>query len=210
MEKPITDLRLYGGVLCLDFVNTVSNRKKEGAYDYLAGFKILLQWYAHTGALSPKIIHTLERLAKGYPQKAAVIFEKNIQLRELLHRIFIAAIHRKPPLPPDLVQLNAFIADTYANIEMSWLPAGKTGQLQFNAPALEQVNWWLVKSAVELYTGNKLQQVRECPSCGWLFLDNSRNGSRKWCSMSTCGDVSKVTRCYERNKKSKHTTDKPK
>ncbi|SEW50597.1 CGNR zinc finger domain-containing protein [Chitinophaga arvensicola] len=199
--KSILSLRLDGGMLCLDIVNTVDNRKKEMHHDYLNGFKDLLQWYGHTGGLSPKIIHTLERLAKDYPQKAAVVFEKCIALRELLHRLFIAAIANKPPAPADQMQFNAYIAEAYANIEVSWKAGAR--QLLFNAPALEQVYWWLVKSAVELLTTDKSQSIKECPACGWLFLDKSRNGSRRWCSMSTCGDVDKVTRNYQRTKRNK-------
>jgi predicted RNA-binding Zn ribbon-like protein len=199
--KSILSLRLDGGILCLDIVNTVDNRKKEMLHDYLHSFKDLLQWYGHTGGLSPKIINTLERLAKDYPQKAMVVFEKSIALRELLHRLFIAAIANKPPAATDQLQFNTYIAEAYANIEISW--KGGARQLQFNAPALEQVYWWLVKSAVELLTTDKADTIKECPACGWLFLDKSRNGSRKWCSMSTCGDVDKVTRNYQRTKRQK-------
>ncbi|MBS0029684.1 CGNR zinc finger domain-containing protein [Chitinophaga sp. 22321] len=199
--KSIATLRLDGGVLCLDFINTIDNRKKISTCDYLNNFKELLQWYAHTGALSPKIIHTLERLAKDYPQKAAIVFEKSIVLRELLHRLFAAFMSGKNPVATDLVQFNSYIGEAYANIEMAW-QAG-TGKLHFNAPALEQVYWWLVKSAAELYTSASPAQIKECPACGWIFMDKSRNGSRKWCSMSTCGDVDKVTRNYQRTKRKK-------
>lgn len=198
VSKSISTLRFDGGILCLDFVNTIDNRKKVGTCDYLSTFKDLLLWYARTGALSPKIIHTLERLAKDYPQKAAVVFEKSLVLRELLHRLFTVMIAGKSPAPADLMQFNTYIGEAYANIELT-----AAGKLQFNAPALEQVYWWLVKSAVELYTAGKPAQIKECPACGWLFLDKSRNGSRKWCSMSTCGDVDKVTRNYQRTKRKK-------
>lgn len=200
-QKNISSLRLDGGILCLDFVNTIDNRKREIPYDYVKGFKDLLEWYGHTRALSPKIIHTLERLAKDYPQKAGVVFEKSIVLRELLHRLFTASLAKKKPAAADSMQFNTYIGEAYANIEIGWV-AGE-GALQFNAPALEQVYWWPIKSAVELFTSGQLAEVKECPACGWLFLDKSRNGSRKWCSMSTCGDVNKVTRNYQRTKRKK-------
>lgn len=200
-EKSIATLRFDGGILCLDFVNTVSNRMKPASHDYLSGFRELLEWYGRTGVITAKVSHTLERLAKGYPQKATVVFDKSIGLRELLLRLFTAAIHRKAPGPSDLHLFNTYVAEAYANIEVAWKPAQRRGELLFNAPALEQLIWWLVKSALELYTGNGLQQVRQCPSCGWLFLDKSRNGSRKWCSMSSCGDINKVQQFNQRNKK---------
>lgn len=200
-QKNISSLRLDGGILCLDFVNTIDNRKREIPYDYVKGFKDLLEWYGHTRALSPKIIHTLERLAKDYPQKAGVVFEKSIVLRELLHRLFTASLAKKKPAAADSMQFNTYIGEAYANIEIGWVAGA--GALQFNAPALEQVYWWPIKSAVELFTSGQLAEVKECPACGWLFLDKSRNGSRKWCSMSTCGDVNKVTRNYQRTKRKK-------
>ncbi|WP_142687025.1 CGNR zinc finger domain-containing protein [Chitinophaga polysaccharea] len=201
VQKSISSLRLDGGILCLDFVNTIDNRKKGIPHDYVKGFKELLEWYGHTRALSPKIIHTLERLAKDYPQKAGVVFEKSIALRELLHRLFTASLDKKKPAAADSMLFNTYVGEAYANIEISW-QAG-AGALQFNAPALEQVYWWPIKSAVELFTSSQLAEVKECPACGWLFLDKSRNGSRKWCSMSTCGDVNKVTRNYQRTKRKK-------
>lgn len=200
-EKSIATLRFDGGILCLDFVNTISNRNKPSPFDYLSGFRELLEWYGRTGVITAKVSHTLERLAKGYPQKAAVVFNKTIALRELLLRLFTAAIHRKAPDASDIVLFNTYVADAYANIEVAWKPAQRQGELLFNAPALEQLTWWLVKSALELYTGKSLQQVRQCPACGWLFLDKSRNGSRKWCSMSSCGDIHKVQQFHQRNKK---------
>lgn len=201
VQKSISSLRLDGGILCLDFVNTIDNRKKGIPHDYVKDFKDLLEWYGHTRALSPKIIHTLERLAKDYPQKAGVVFEKSLALRELLHRLFAASLAKKKPLAADSMQFNTYVGEAYANIEISWLAGA--GTLQFNAPALEQVYWWPIKSAVELFTSSQLTEVKECPACGWLFLDKSRNGSRKWCSMSTCGDVNKVTRNYQRTKRKK-------
>lgn len=201
MKNNINTIRLDGGMLCLDFVNTISNRNKPVLLDYLIGMKELLEWYNRMDIISAKMSHTLERLAKGYPQKAAIVFDKCIVLRELMLRLFTAAIHRKAPDPSDLQLFNTYVADTYTNIEVSWKPSLRQGELLFNAPALEQLIWWLVKSALELYTGNGLQQVRQCPACGWLFLDKSRNGSRKWCSMSVCGDLHKVQQFQQRNKK---------
>jgi predicted RNA-binding Zn ribbon-like protein len=197
-RKSIDQLRLDGGVLCLDFINTIDNRKRKESVDYLDSYAGLLKWYQHAGTLSPKILHTLERLGKDYPQKAAMVFEKSIRLRELLHQLFVAVAGGRKPAAADLLQFNSYLSEAFANLEMTWQEGN--GKLIFNAPALEQVYWWLVKSAVELYTSGRQAAIKECPSCGWLFLDNSRNGSRKWCSMSTCGDVDKVTRRIKNRK----------
>ncbi|RFS19061.1 hypothetical protein DVR12_24955 [Chitinophaga silvatica] len=200
-SKPIESLRLDGGLFCLDFVNTVYNRKRPNGYDYLDNFKSLIAWYGHTKLLPQKMLHTLERLGKDYPQKAVVVLEKSLQLRELLHQLFQTVLHAKMPAAIIGSQFNSFLSEAYSNLELSILPDG--GKLQFNTPALEQLYWWPTKSAVELLTSDQLKQLKECPACGWLFIDKSKNQSRKWCSMATCGDVNKVTSNYQRTKRKK-------
>ena len=62
--------------------------------------------------------------------------------------------------------------------------------------------WPIAHEAAELLTANELGRVRECPgpNCGWLFLDMSKNRSRRWCSMEVCGNAAKARRHYQRQK----------
>lgn len=55
-------------------------------------------------------------------------------------------------------------------------------------------------SAVDELTGDRLARVKECPSCGWLFVDTSRNHQRRWCSMEMCGNRDKAYRHYHRRR----------
>jgi predicted RNA-binding Zn ribbon-like protein len=50
---------------------------------------------------------------------------------------------------------------------------------------------------------DKLERVKECPNCGWLFLDTTKNGKRRWCSMEDCGSNVKALEYYYRKKKEK-------
>lgn len=200
-SHPITSLRLDGGILCLDFCNTVSNRKKPDPGDYLSSFRDLTAWYDHIKGMPAKSIQALERMARDFPAKATQVFDKSIQLRELLYRVFSTIAKKRQPDPGDLAGLTVYISDAYTNVSLDWDKQQRVVTPDFNAPAMEQVNWRIAASALELLSGPRLGQVKECPSCGWLFLDKSRNGSRRWCSMSTCGDVHKVTRFQQRHKK---------
>jgi predicted RNA-binding Zn ribbon-like protein len=58
----------------------------------------------------------------------------------------------------------------------------------------------IVEAAVALLVSDAMQKVKSCPTCGWLFLDVSKNRSRRWCSMDTCGAVAKARRYYRRLK----------
>jgi len=67
---------------------------------------------------------------------------------------------------------------------------------------LERINWLIVRSAADLLTSDKLHDVRACSAedCRWLFLDISKNHSRRWCDMETCGNQAKARRHYRRKK----------
>jgi predicted RNA-binding Zn ribbon-like protein len=58
----------------------------------------------------------------------------------------------------------------------------------------------IVEAAVALLVSDAMLRVKSCPTCGWLFLDVSKNRSRRWCSMNTCGAVAKARRYYRRLK----------
>jgi predicted RNA-binding Zn ribbon-like protein len=54
----------------------------------------------------------------------------------------------------------------------------------------------IAASAAQLLLNGPLERVGECPSCHWLFLDTSRGGRRRWCSMAVCGARVKAQRYY--------------
>jgi predicted RNA-binding Zn ribbon-like protein len=62
----------------------------------------------------------------------------------------------------------------------------------------------LAHAAVDLVRGLDVRQLKACPldegGCGWLFLDRSRNGSRRWCSMDDCGARAKARRLTARRR----------
>jgi predicted RNA-binding Zn ribbon-like protein len=62
--------------------------------------------------------------------------------------------------------------------------------------------WPVVRSAAELLTSDELGRVRECAAdnCAWLFLDRSKNRSRRWCDMAVCGNRDKVRRFRQRSR----------
>jgi predicted RNA-binding Zn ribbon-like protein len=68
---------------------------------------------------------------------------------------------------------------------------------------LERPLWPIAKAALELLTDEQLDRLRQCanPECGWLFLDTSRNRSRRWCDMGSCGNRAKVRRFREREQR---------
>jgi len=170
------------GSLCLDFVNTVDPRHAPQREERLRDYAAVLEWARQAGIeASP-----LEAAA------ASRVHEEAIALRETLYAIFGAVARGETPPADALRHLNDELARRPRQISdgFAWAPASGDGVL---AP--------IVWSAAELLTSGPLERVRECPgddTCGWLFLDTSRNGSRRWCDMRTCGNRAKARRYYRR------------
>ncbi|GEP98609.1 CGNR zinc finger domain-containing protein [Chitinophaga cymbidii] len=202
VEKSIQNMRLDGGLLCLDFVNTVDNRRREDAHQYLQHYRHLLEFCAYTGAVTAKERQVLEKMARAFPRQAQQEFEKAIGLRELLYTVFSGIIAKGKPPARELQQLGELTAQAFGHIELLQAPHI---QLGFARPALEQPFRRIIQDAVALLTGKELPMLKKCPACHWLFVDRSKNHSRRWCSMATCGDVAKVKEAYHRKKKKKRT-----
>ena len=195
-------LRLLGGQLSLDFVNTVDGRNDPPVLEYLNSYEDLIAWSRRATLFDAPTAQALLRLADQQPAAAIKVFEEAMELRERLYRIFSALAGNEPPSSTDLVALNKDLQETLAHLRVT----PKTGGMEFEwiwqgvAENLASPLWPVVRSATEFLTGDELAKLRECPGshCDWLFVDRSRNHSRRWCNMQTCGNVDKARHFYER------------
>jgi len=72
--------------------------------------------------------------------------------------------------------------------------------------SLEAILWPIAGSAGELLTSDDLGRVRQCggKTCRWMFVDRSKNRSRRWCDLKVCGNRTKARKLYRRKKGSFH------
>lgn len=190
-------LRLLGGRLCLDYVNTINRRYPQPSHEYLNSYSDLVYWGQHVGVLDQSAAADFIHTASMQPDRAQLIFDQAILLREALHRIFFAAIYKHPVPTDDLALFNASLSSALSHLAI--YPA----ETQFDwrwiddSAALDRMLWPVIRSAADLLTSADLSLVCECPrehGCGWLFVDTSKNHSRRWCSMESCGNVAKARR----------------
>jgi predicted RNA-binding Zn ribbon-like protein len=132
---------------------------------------------------------------------AANALERARQLRPALFDIFSALADDRAPAAADLQELNAelSLSMTHACVE----PTEQGFSWGWSGDGLDQVLWPIVRSAADLLTSETQRLlVRECGAddCAWLFLDTSKNHSRQWCSMQSCGNREKARRHYQRRK----------
>jgi predicted RNA-binding Zn ribbon-like protein len=195
---------LTGGALCLDFANTLDNRRREHPRELLAGFPQFVAWSRQAGALTSDQAARLLRRAARRPAAARTILQRAIALREAIYRIFSACSKNSAAPPADLALLNAAAANAFRNLRIGRTRRGFVWEWEDDPAALDRMLWPVLRSAADLLISPELQRVRECAAgtCGWLFLDHSKNGSRRWCDMKICGNRAKVKRFYKRQRAS--------
>jgi predicted RNA-binding Zn ribbon-like protein len=189
--------------LCLDFANTLAWRGSAQS-ESLHGLPDLLQWCASSGNLLwTGTVEESVAWVERHPAEAAAIFRGAIAIRETIYRIFHAAASGNAPTDDDLSALNRALKETPARSALQRVGTGFGWRVEEKRPAtastlLAPALW----SAGDLLTGPQLARVRECANdkCLWLFLDESKNGTRRWCSMTACGNRAKAHRHYARLK----------
>lgn len=190
-------LKTVGGVLCLDFANTASARDTATPTERLRDYDDLVLWAERVGMIDSAGSATLRQEAAHRPEIAAAVFQQAIALREAIFRIFAAQIEGATPAGDDLALLNAAIAASYPHLRLATNSATGFVWVWAEAPQQpERVLWPVVRSAAETLVSGELERVRMCQRehCGWLFVDRSKNHSRRWCDMQDCGNVEKVRR----------------
>ena len=199
-EKCEETPELERGKLCLDFVNTVDwryskTRKKERLHDFSA----LISWSKQIGILEDKTVQILFKKALKQPNKAEQVYEKTIELRELLFRIFSSMATTGQVSSHDLSIFNKYLADSMGK-SCCLTPSGNGFVWSF-CSGTDSMDLFLdpiIKSAADLLVSSELKRVKQCAddACSWLFMDKSRNNSRRWCSMKDCGNRAKAHRHY--------------
>lgn len=202
-----------GGQAALDFVNTASRRDTGQIKDRLESYSDLVAWATAAHALPDCVPADLEKAAAEHPAAAARTLEEARELRESLYRIFraFAAGAGAPSAPAgDMARLNDMFRRANAHRTLCCNTPNTVGAPTFDwkwdqsGAELDRVLWPVVLAAADLLTAGDPQRIKECGGehCNWLFLDQSKNRSRRWCTMQDCGNKVKARRHYHRQKES--------
>jgi len=194
------DLRLDGGELCLDFANTIHDRKAEEQRDYLGSVDDLVAWLEYSGGISKRQAGVLRDRTSAQPEASAKIYRRGIQLREAVFGIFSSLADRKEPQSEDLQLLNKCVEDALRARVLTH-ERGTINVAWKDDSSPDTILGMIALSAFHLATSDRLSSVKLCPRCHWLFLDKSKNQRRRWCSMETCGSNDKALNYYYRSQK---------
>lgn len=201
-EQTSGPFKFVAGNLALDFTSTVSGWEEgRPRRDYLAGYDDLVEWAEAAGVVDRRAGKRLLAEAAQRPREAARALARALELRQALYGLFDATASGRRPAPAGLEALNAALAQSLPH-QLVLASGDGFGWGWDDAPDLERVLWPVLRASAELLTSDRLARVRRCGGehCGWLFLDETKNRSRRWCEMSVCGNRAKARRHYRRSR----------
>lgn len=204
---------LVGGHVVVDLLNTVTARD-TAPIDWLDGYPRLLEWAALTGEFTPDVLAALRARADAEPGAAARALERVRELREAVRDVLVGVVHggeagagdpAPRDVPPD--------AEPIVRVENHWKEAAARSRLTLDGgtphlrldtatSGLDYVTHDLALRALDLLRALPRERTRVCPGprCGWVFVDTSRAGRRRWCDMATCGNAAKGRNHYRRKR----------
>lgn len=207
IEASAAEMKLVGGRLCLDFINTVDGRKSDSPRsesrsldrvlgDKLVDYSDLVEWSRHSGIVTATEAERLVQAGKRNAREAKDVFDRAIALREALYRICKAIMTDRRPQRVDVETVNDELLEARANEKLTHGPDGFTWEWVGGEALLDRMLWSIAHSGAELLTTGDWSRLHECSGddCGWLFEDTSKNRSRQWCDMQDCGNLAKVRR----------------
>lgn len=188
------------GHLALDFANTAEWHASEQPEERLADYRAVVEWGEQAGLLSGEMADRCLQLGENQPAAESAL-ERAVLLREVIYRVFAALAHDQEPAQEDLDLLALFLQIARGEADLVGDRDGFNWRWSADDEELAAVLGPVAQSAVDLLRSGDLARVGQCADdrgCGWLFFDHSRNRSRRWCSMESCGNRAKAMRYYER------------
>jgi predicted RNA-binding Zn ribbon-like protein len=206
--SPQLPFKYVAGHPALDLVNTVDWTAHGLEDDRLTDYDRLIHWGQDAGILSSAVAASLRDRAHARPREAEAAYRAALRVRWVLWRIF-GAIARGHPAGDALNELNRLLTRALPRLEVA--PAGRRrgradvlqlGWREMGAN-LDSPLWPVLWSAASLLVSPEARRIRICggTDCGWMYVDRSRNGLRRWCQMETCGTREKSRRRYQRLRK---------
>ena len=191
---------MLGGDPAIDFINTASDWASGDPVDRLGGIEGFADWAELAGLVSPADKRRLKTFIAGNAAEAAATFEAATTLRAALRRIFATAAQGERVDAADLSLLKGLACRARSFRDLEQTDDGFEERWTRDAPPLETPLLEIALASERLLKDGPLERIRNCGGCEWMFLDFSKNASRRWCSMATCGNNAKVKKFRKRTK----------
>jgi predicted RNA-binding Zn ribbon-like protein len=191
------------GCPAIDFTNTVSWRASGRPVERLESAEDLVRWAKQSRVITDRDARQLARQARRNPARTTAAVARVRGLREAIYRVFSMIADGHQPNQSDMTTINRVLSEAMRHIRvMRRAHGGFVAAWQQGPPSLRRLLWPVARSVAEVLTSEELGRLKKCPSanCGWIFLDTTRNRTRRWCDMKVCGNRAKARRYYLRKR----------
>jgi predicted RNA-binding Zn ribbon-like protein len=201
-SRPDLPFKLVGGDPSLDLVNTVDWIERGLENERLTDYERLTRWAEEVGLVSRTDAERLRRAGTARPEESEAAHAAAWRLRWVLRRLYGAIAAGESP-GSSWDDFNKLLAETLRRRRITPVRSGaKVADWSWHGAEerLDSILWPVVWSAAVLLTSEEAKRLRVCagPNCGWMYVDRSRNGLRRWCQMETCGTQEKSRRRREK------------
>jgi predicted RNA-binding Zn ribbon-like protein len=199
-KRNIATLPIDSTRLCCNFVNTLYSWRKEVSYDFLADYDTFIDWCHKLTVCKEEHLGQLRQQAKRESNEAIVTMDRIREIRLLLHQLISAiAGNDQGKIAQCLAIIHPFLADALIRINLEF--TGNNFIISYQQEPVQLISpiWPVLKSLYDLLTEVDLIRIKECPACGWVFYDETKNGKRRWCNPLNCGTKDKMDR-YNKKK----------
>ncbi len=188
--------------ISLDFANTAKWHASSTPLETIHDYSELVNWAERVKVLTADQAVQMKCLSQSEPEAAKKAYAEAILIRETLYRLFSSVAAQQTPDPKDVATLNSLLIDHAPNRQLTAINQEFHWSLRVSL-SLNMITTAVLLSAEQLLTSILINRIGECADdrgCGWLFLDMSKNRSRRWCDMNDCGNRDKVRRYYTRHR----------
>lgn len=210
--EPTRPFRYVAGDVALDFVNTVDWAPAGLLNDRLTDYARLVEWAEGAGLVDADVAGSFRSAARSRPREADAAIAEARALRQTLHQVFAKLLEptgaRAHPADTDAAaeHFSRFLRGALSNLsfelrgegspQLVWPWQRRRDHAHRGDWALLGILWPVARAAAATLTSGEASRIRTCAGqdCGWMFVDRSRNGRRRWCEMETCGTIAKERR----------------
>ena len=201
LPREIEELDLVGGSLAVDFVNTADSATPQGPItdDHIRNFELLVGWAQRIGLVDTTTADLFVEGQSRRPQEAAGVHREALELRDALYDLLKASAVKAEPRETSEAVLRNRERDALGKARLVW--RRDRWRWEWGRPNHPRdILWPIVHSGSDLLTSEAVNRLRLCRGCRWLFMDLSRNSSRRWCTMAGCGNRAKARRFAARRR----------
>jgi predicted RNA-binding Zn ribbon-like protein len=199
-DEMVKPFEMVAGDVALDLVNTLDFRFREsGAEELLENYSDLLRFMTQSGLLSDAEARRLERL-EGLDVERGRVLEQVKELREAVAAVVYAWVGGEEVSIASVTALEGYFKQASSRRHLTARGSRLVWSWGEDSWTVEAPLWLLAQAAADMMISERMEQLRTCSAdaCRWIFLDTSKNHSRRWCDMKVCGNRMKARRFQAR------------